>query len=371
MVWKRDEYISHMLFQGSRREMFTELFGPLIGLDTEWRAQGATEDEISLKAFGWDSVDYAWVPANVGPITDITPYIVSENDHEQISVDSYGRTVKLCKGAATIPLPLKYIVESEDDWARIKHWYEFDESRVDVEKLKLLKQRQREGTLICASMPGGFDEPRQLMGEEVLCTAYYDMPEVIEDILATISATCRKVFERVSDYVTIDLMHVHEDMAGRSGPLVGRRQIKEFINPYYHSVWDPLEANGAVLFSQDSDGDMTPVVEDFIQCGLNCMYPCEPQAGMDVVALRKQYGNRVAFKGGINKFALRGTKEDVRRELEYKLCDELRGGGMIFALDHRIPNGVPIENYRYYVKLGREMLGLPPAEPSDHVRMAF
>ena len=45
--------------------------------------------------------------------------------------------------------------------------------------------------------------------------------------------------------------------------------------------------------------------------------------------------------------------------------------GTVFALDHRIPNGVPIENYRYYVQLGREMLGLPSSAPSPFVRMAF
>ena len=101
------------------------------------------------------------------------------------------------------------------------------------------------------------------------------------------------------------------------------------------------------------------------------MYPAEPKAGMDVVKLRRQYGKRVAFKGGLDKFALRGTKEDIDRELEYKMSPEMLGGGMIFAIDHRIPNGVPIENYRYYVTEGRKRLGLPPVQPADFVRMAF
>ena len=92
---------------------------------------------------------------------------------------------------------------------------------------------------------------------------------------------------------------------------------------------------------------------------------------MDVVAIRRRYGKRVRIKGGIDKFALRGSIDDVERELCRVICPEMLGGGTIFALDHRIPNGVPIENYRYYVKRGRELLGLPPAEPSPFVRMAF
>ena len=53
MIWTREEYLAHMTFEASPREMFCELFGPLVGLDAEWRAQGASEDEISLRAFGW------------------------------------------------------------------------------------------------------------------------------------------------------------------------------------------------------------------------------------------------------------------------------------------------------------------------------
>ena len=371
MVWKREEYLDHMTFNHSGGEMFSQLFGPLVGLKEEWLNQGATDDEISLRAFGWDYVMRDSIPATTGAITDIEPRVLSENDHEIISVDARGRIVKLCKGAATIPLPQKYVVETEDDWRKIKHWYVFREDRIDCEKLKALAKRQKDGTLVIAHMPGGFDEPRELMGEENLCMAYYDMPEMIEDMLETFSNTCLKVFERVCDYVTIDNLSVHEDMAGKSGPLIGRTQIKEFIYPYYHKIWDPLKAQGSRLFSQDSDGNMEAVIDDFLDCGLNCMYPCEPQAGMDIVKLRKQYGNRVAFKGGIDKFALRGTKEDIRRELEYKLCPELMGGGMVFAIDHLIPNGVPLDNYWYYVNLGREMLNLPPARPCDFVRMAF
>lgn len=39
MIWTREEYLAHMTFEASPREMFCELFGPLVGLDAEWRAQ--------------------------------------------------------------------------------------------------------------------------------------------------------------------------------------------------------------------------------------------------------------------------------------------------------------------------------------------
>jgi hypothetical protein len=56
MRWNREQYLNMMTFGASPRPMFTELFGPLVGLDAEWRAQGASEAEIGMVAFDWDYV---------------------------------------------------------------------------------------------------------------------------------------------------------------------------------------------------------------------------------------------------------------------------------------------------------------------------
>ena len=113
----------------------------------------------------------------------------------------------------------------------------------------------------------------------------------------------------------------------------------------------------------DSDGDINVLIEPFLACGVNLLHPFEPAAGMDIVDVRRKYGQRLAMAGGIDKFVLQGTKEDIRKELEYKMQAVMREGGMMFGLDHRIPNGTPLENYRYYVALGREILGIPPLTP--------
>jgi len=59
------------------------------------------------------------------------------------------------------------------------------------------------------------------------------------------------------------------------------------------------------------------------------------------------------------------------RELAYKLQPSMREGGVIFGLDHRIPNGTPVENYRYYVSRAAELLGLSPDREPVWARMAF
>ena len=362
MRWDRQEFIDLMSFNHPKREMFIELMGLLIGLDEEWKAQGATPDELDLSAFGFDYVPTCGAGGNTGAITTQKEVILEETNEYVISRDSWGRTVELLKGTATLPLPISYPVKTMDDWLKMKPMFEFNESRIDLEAVEKAKELQKKGTMVTISIPGGYDFPRELMGEEQLCLCYYDDPELMRDILDTASDTSFRVLEEISNLITIDCLFVHEDMAGKGGPIIGPGLIKEFVHPYYRRIWDLLCSRGTKLFAQDSDGDMNPVISTFVEAGVNVFYPCEPAAGMDIVEIRKKYGNAFAMLGGIDKHALRKSKDEIRKELEYKLQDSMRGGGMCFGLDHRIPNGTPLENYRYYVKTVQEMLGISNCE---------
>jgi len=373
MKFSREQYIELMTFGHVERQMFVELFGPLIGLAEEWQTQGGTQEEIDMVAFDWDFVPVTGCGGQTGARGGFKTEVIEENAEYLIQRDYLGRTVKLCKGVATIALPLDFPVKNMDDWLKLKPMFEFNEERINWDSVKAAQKAQTEGILVSGGMPGGFDIARELMGEEVACVSYYEQPELMSNLLETLGDTTFKVFERISDKLTIDQLSVHEDMAGKSGPLIGPSQIEKFLKPYYRRVWDLLSSRGTKIFCQDSDGNLNSVIDAFLDCGLTVMYPMEPAAEMDIVQIREKYGNRLAMKGGIDKHVLRDTKEAIRRELEYKMQPLMQEGGMVFGLDHRIPNGTPLENYRYYVNTGREILGLPPINPNKKGwrRMAF
>ena len=353
---RREEYLDYVTFQTNERPLFTEIFGPLLGLKEEWAAQGATPAELDMSAFRYRRPLWGGVPVQTGWIGDLETVILEENEDVLVVRDFMGRRAQLSKKAATLPLPMDNPVRNMDDWLAIKRHYEFSEERFGPEWEARTRQLQEDGYVVSVSIPGGYDEPRQLMGDEGLLMAYYDQPELIHDILETIGETAFRVLDRVSSSVLIDELNVHEDMAGNNGPLIGPRQVTEFIKPYYRRIWDMLESRGARVFRQDSDGDMRPVFQAFIDTGLNMMYPVEPAAGMDLVELRETYGTQMAYMGGIDKHVIRRSKEEIVAELEYKIPPMVHSGGCILALDHRIPNGTPLENYRFYIDKAWEIL---------------
>ena len=358
----REAYIRHQLGEESEGEIFVELFGPLVGLEAEWRRQGASEEEIALDAFDFDTADFCWA-ADTGLQGDRPEKVLEDTDRRRIWMDSLGRRMELDKRTASIGLPVSFPVEDHDDWRDIRHWLADHPGRTPAANLEACRATREAGGCVMLSMPGAYDTVRQLMGDENACIAFLEEPELVADILRAAGDLMEAVIGRIAECSPLDLLHVHEDFAGKSGPLVGPATVQAFFQPYYRWVWERAQEAGARLFSLDSDGNILAVLEALMACGVNRFYPMEPAAGMDIVALRKTYGKSLVLAGGIDKHVLRESPEAIQRELEYKMQPLMQGGGTVFGLDHRIPNGTPIAHYRYYVRTARELLGLPPARP--------
>ena len=354
---KREEYLDYMTFQKNERPLFTEIFGPIVGLKEEWEAQGATPEELDFSAFKYRFAARGGIPVSTGRRGGYPSKFIEETEDYVLSRDGLGRTMKLSKGAATIALPMDYPVKNMDDWLKLKPFYEYSEARFGKNWEETARRHLEARRVVGVGIPGGFDEPRQLMGVERLGIAYYEQPELVHDILNTIGDTAFKVLDKVSATVQVDMLSVHEDMAGKTGPLAGPKQVSEFIKPYYRRIWDMLADRGARLFDQDSDGNMNAVIPAFLDAGVNCMHPMEPAANMDIVKIREKYGTRLAFYGGIDKHVIRRSKEEIVAELEYKIPPMIATGGCVLALDHRIPNGTPLENYKFYIEKVWEMIG--------------
>lgn len=154
MRFHREEYLELMTFGRVGRPMFVELFGTLIGLDKEWRAQGASAEEIDMTAFDWDYVQTSDVSGCNTHARGPAPVTIEDNDEYRLERDFLGRTLKLCKATATIALPMDFPVKTMDDWLRLKPLFAFTEDRIDWDGVENDRALQREGTLIVCHIPG-------------------------------------------------------------------------------------------------------------------------------------------------------------------------------------------------------------------------
>ena len=56
---------------------------------------------------------------------------------------------------------------------------------------------------------------------------------------------------------------------------------------------------------------------------------------MDIVQVRERYRNKLAIRGGLDKFAMRGSPGDTERECRYKIQASMqKSDGIGFGLDN-------------------------------------
>jgi uroporphyrinogen decarboxylase len=95
-----------------------------------------------------------------------------------------------------------------------------------------------------------------------------------------------------------------------------------------------------------SDGFIRPIIPDLLGAGVDALAPIETSAGMDLADLKAEFGDRVAFVGGVDLGVLTsGTVEEVRALTRRALAAAGRGGGFILgSSSEELYDAVPAEN---------------------------
>jgi uroporphyrinogen decarboxylase len=89
-------------------------------------------------------------------------------------------------------------------------------------------------------------------------------------------------------------------------------------------------------------------VPELIDVGVEMLNPLEVKAGMDPLALKARYGDKLAFHGGLNALYYEHP-EDMWAEMERVIPLMKENGGYVIGTDHSVPDSVSLEEYREFV----------------------
>jgi len=144
----------------------------------------------------------------------------------------------------------------------------------------------------------------------------------------------------------IDLVFISDDMGTQESLLISPAAWRRHFQPRLCRWCDLIHAHGKkVLFH--TDGAARDLVPDLIGCGIDVLNPIQHICpGMDRALLKKDFGDRVIFHGGVENQNILpfGSVEDVRREVVTCLETLGAGGGYIPCSCHNIQAGTPVEN---------------------------
>lgn len=220
-----------------------------------------------------------------------------------------------------------------------------DPERLDYSPLREARKLLPKGMKLIAILGKVFTASWQLMGFDNFCLKLRDEPRLVADLARRVGEIQLEVCRKVLQADTVGAVWVPDDVAYHSGPMVSPVWLKEHVFSHYRKMGAMCRAAGKP-FIYHSDGDMSLLIDEIIDCGFNALHPIEPES-MDIYDLRRRVGHKLCLLGNIRVHSLATESPAAIRELVKDRVTRLgHEGAYCVGSSNSIPNYVPIENYK-------------------------
>lgn len=145
------------------------------------------------------------------------------------------------------------------------------------------------------------------------------------------------------------------DFADQRSLMMSPRTFREVLKPVLAALVARVRAiRSEVPVFLHSDGNLTEILEDLIECGFDAVHPIQPES-MDMLEVKRTLGDRLTLFGGVSvQTELPGSRPEEIRQLVRKRIDDLGGnGGFMLAPSNTILPDCPLESVVAMYEEGR------------------
>jgi uroporphyrinogen-III decarboxylase len=138
-----------------------------------------------------------------------------------------------------------------------------------------------------------------------------------------------------------------DDIGSQDRLLISPATWRRFLKPRMATFIERLKGiNPRLKVAYHSDGDISPLIPELIEIGLDVLNPIQPRS-MDPAAVKKAYGDNLCFWGTIDEQHTLpfGSPADVEREVIQRLQSIGQGGGLILGPTHHVQLDTPLPNF--------------------------
>lgn len=322
-----------------------------------WENQGYPKDTRPEDYFGYDlQHGSGWIDKNS---FRNAREVVEESDEWQLIKQGNGATMRYWKSKSGTPEHVDFDCTTPEKWESLYKppLLGFDPTRVDIEAARTsLEAARAAGRFSYFGDLHVFELLRSTLGDVVMLESLALEPEWINDFCKTYTDFIIKHVGYLFDNAgQPDGALIYEDLGFNKGLFCSPKMYRDLIMPHHKRLFAWFHDRGMPVILH-SCGNITEAVPMVIEAGIDCLQPMEAKAGVDVVSLAKQFGDKIAFMGNIDVQVLeRGNKEEIEQEVGGKM-DALKSLGAAYFIhsDHSITPNVTLESYEYALKVFRE-----------------
>ncbi len=340
------------MFEHREADRVPIIDGPWQGTIARWHREGMPEGVDWRDYFAVDKLERVGI--------DISPRyeakVIEDAADYTIYTSPWGVTMKQFKEMDSTPEFLDFTVTTPEAWEQAKARMTPQRDRVNWQYLEENYPKWRaEGRWVEAGFWFGFDVTHSWMvGTETLLVAMMEEPEWVKDMFNHYLDMSIAQFDMMWDAgYRFDAIHWYDDMGYKHTPFFSPRMYRELLQPYHKRACEWAHAKG-IYTHLHSCGFIQPLLEDVLAAGVDCLNPLEVKAGMEPLALKAQYGDRLVLHGGVNA-VLWDHKDQIIAEIEQVVPALKQNGGFIFSSDHSIPHSVSLENFQAIVNKVKEL----------------
>ncbi|MCL1896109.1 MAG: uroporphyrinogen decarboxylase family protein [Clostridiales bacterium] len=154
----------------------------------------------------------------------------------------------------------------------------------------------------------------------------------------------------------VDILMLGDDVSTQLDMMMSPALWRRLLKPRLAEICAAARAeNPDILLFYHGDGNLTSIIGDLIEAGVDILNPVQPEC-MDPVKIKEEYGDRLSFWGTIGTQSTMpfGTPADIREKVREMIGTVGRGGGLVLAPTHVIEPDVPWENIEAFVEAAKE-----------------
>jgi uroporphyrinogen decarboxylase len=185
----------------------------------------------------------------------------------------------------------------------------------------------------------------KLRGMEQLLCDMISTPEYAEILFDRVMNISIEI-ARVNAEAGADIIWLADDFGTQRDMMMSLEMWRHWFKDRLAKVVDAVKlVNPHILIALHSDGKIDAIISDLIDIGIDILNPLQPEC-MDPVNIKRRFGDRLAFWGGIGTQTTMpfGTAEEVRRETRSLINNVGKGGGLLVAPTHVVEPEVPWDN---------------------------
>ncbi|MHB1007497.1 MAG: uroporphyrinogen decarboxylase family protein [Chloroflexota bacterium] len=291
---------------------------------------------------------------------DISPRfpteLIDQGDNVLLERTPYGSLRRQIRERSSTPEVVEWSIKSRDDWNRIKPRLVPEPSRVNWKTAQELYDNARQkGKFVAFAAHIGFAQFLEYIRSDELLMLMATDPEWFKEMLAVQADLVVGLAEiMMNSGLKFDGARLSCDLGYRNTTFFSPQMYRQLQFPYDKKVFRYFRDKGMpVIFH--SDGRVKGFIPHFMEAGISVLNPIETKAGMDLIELKREYGQDLSFMGGIDVRAMADPNPSVvEDEIKRKFEVAMVGGGYIYHSDHSIPNNVSFQQYLHVLELVRK-----------------